>query len=162
RHDAVTGWRTRLAGGSPEVRRFVRAREDQWRWWQGEGQGPRGEGLAGIGRPAAAVAVLSAGTAFEAGAPSRGTSVRLRRWRHNSSHGLPLEPVTELVDLTINGQRVAPRRITAPNDDGELADEYFTAELPTGAGRVEIAAKMRFVETGRLTTVSSVWTEQTR
>ncbi|MPY90821.1 MAG: prenyltransferase [Luteitalea sp.] len=161
RHDAVTGWRTRMAGGSPEVRRFVSERESRWRWWEKEGRGARGEGQGeAIRRPAAALAVLTAESAFEVGAPSHGTAVRVRRWRHNTPHGLPLDPVTELVDLTINGRRLEPRPVTEPNDEGKLADEYFIADMPSGVARAEVVARLRFVETGQEAMVSTTWTAE--
>src|SRR6185437_1944058 len=33
RHDRVTNWGTQLAGGSPQVRKFALARQNEWRWW---------------------------------------------------------------------------------------------------------------------------------
>ena len=37
RHDAVSGFKTWMHGGSPEVIEFVRRHESAWRWWDNPG-----------------------------------------------------------------------------------------------------------------------------
>jgi hypothetical protein len=147
RHDAVTGWKTHLSGGSPEVRAHVMKQAAQWCWWDDAGRQVR--------RPAAALTLLRPGMRFEAGAPSadsRGAlALRLRLWHENSQQGRPLEPHAELVELQVDGQPVKPAL-----RQSEI-DRYFLYEFTNSPGphRAEAAARLR--DSGRIGKVSTSW-----
>jgi len=143
RHDAITGWKTHLAGGSPEVREFVARREMEWRWWNNQGQQSR--------RPPAALTVLRPSSKFEAGAPASGIALRLRLWSENTGAGLPQEPRAELIELRVDGRAVQPQLFQTKDD------RYHLAALDDSPGAHTAAARVRLVDSGRETTVESRW-----
>lgn len=146
RHDAVTGWKTHMAGGSPGAREFVKRRQAQWRWWDEQGKPSR--------RPAAAMTLLRPGMRFEVGVPETGLALRIRLWQQNTGQGLPREPRTELVSLQIDGSPVEPKVIETK------ADRYFLHWLEDKPGAHQAAARVRVLETGEIKPFSIGW--QTR
>jgi hypothetical protein len=132
RHDGVTGWKTHLAGGSPEVREFVMKRAGEWRWWDDDGKPAR--------RPAASLTWLVPGTKFEAGVPETGVAVRVRLWQDNTGQGIPRAPRAELVELRINGGRVSPQLVETRND------RYFLAKA---AATGDAEADVRLLDSGK-------------
>jgi hypothetical protein len=143
RHDAVTGWKTHLAGGSPELRDFVMKRADSWRWWDGEGRQSR--------RPAAAITVLRPGSKFEVGTPEKGIALRVRLWCENSGAGIPQQPRAELIELTVDGQRTTPETYEAKDD------RYHLLALDDRPGAHTARARIRLLGTDRETTVETKW-----
>ena len=143
RHDAVSGWKTHLAGGSDAVRRFVLEREKEWRWWD--------EGGAQARRPAGALTLLRPGAKFEAGAPESGLALRLRLWQENTSRGGPAEPRVELLAFTVDGRKVEPR--LEQSDE----DRYYLAALDDAPGDHAAEARLRIISSGRETSVRTAW-----
>jgi hypothetical protein len=139
RHDAVTGWKTQQAGGSPELREFIGSREREWRWWDDAGRQSR--------RPAAAVTVLRPGAKFEAGAPESGAAVRVRLWGDNNGQAVPGEARAELISLAVDGREVQPKLVEAAKD------RYYLAHVD-GEGRA--VATVRVLATGETRKVESV------
>jgi hypothetical protein len=131
RHDAITHWKTELAGGTPEMRDFV-ARA--WRPAQ---------------RPAASLVLLRPGMKFEAGAPEQGLALRLRLWAENTTQGLPREPRAELVELRVDGRPVSPALVES------RADRYFLLALADTPGEHRAEARVRVLETGAVVTVTA-------
>ena len=143
RHDAVTQWRTHWAGGSDEVRGFVRTREKSWRWWDEKGQVAK--------RPAGSLVVLRPGMRFEAGTPSEGQAVRLRLSAENNGQGLPQADNVELVDLRIDGKRVETEfRKTRE-------DRYHIVQMQSAPGRHTAEAEVRWIAAGRIETIRRSW-----
>lgn len=143
RHDAITGWKTHYAGGSPELRAFVQRREARWRWWDESGAQSR--------RPAAALVLLRPGMRFEAGVPAEGAALRLRLWQENTGQALPREPRAELVRLSIDGHAVEPKLVETRND------RYFLCPAADTPGAHRAEAGIRLLASGRITTVTTTW-----
>src|SRR5205823_2566476 len=85
RHDAVTGFRTFLGGGTPEVRRIILEQEREWRWW--------GDNPDEIMRPVASIVAVGPNDPFEEARPESGVTIRVRCWRNNTNMGAPADPV---------------------------------------------------------------------
>jgi hypothetical protein len=130
RRDAVTRDELQMAGAIPAVRDFLISNQDQWSWW--------GKGGESRERPAASLAVLRPGMAFEAGTPTEGAAVRLRLWADNTGQGVPRAPRTELVSLEIDGRQKAMREVSTAND------RYLIAPAPAGSRGV--SARVRVLE----------------
>jgi hypothetical protein len=143
RHDAITGWKTHLAGGSPPVREFVTKRVGEWRWWNDEGRQSR--------RPAAAITVLRPTSKFETGVPETGVALRVRLWSENNGQALPQNPRAELIELAVDGQRLETRTHEAKDD------RYHIATLQDGPGTHTATARVRLLESGREVTVEKTW-----
>ncbi|MCW5965957.1 MAG: hypothetical protein KIT83_18100 [Bryobacterales bacterium] len=143
RHDAITGWKTHLAGGTPALREFVARREKQWRWWDDSGQPSR--------RPAAALTLLRPGMPFEAGAPKQGAALRLRLWQDNTGQALPREPRAELVELRVDGVRVEPVLHEAKDD------RYLLHAFADAPGSHQAEARVRVIGSGKISPVAISW-----
>ena len=62
RHDAVSGFKTWMHGGAPEVIEFVRRHESDWRWWDNPD----------IQRPLVSIVAVTPTDQFEAARPMKG------------------------------------------------------------------------------------------
>jgi hypothetical protein len=143
RHDAITGWKTNLAGGSPELREFVKERANEWRWWNDAGRQSR--------RPAAAITVLRSTSLFETGVPESGIALRVRPWCDNTGAGIPRQARTELVELTVDGRRVDFRSHQTRDD------RYYLVTLEDQPGVHVAEARVRELASDRETTVETKW-----
>ena len=143
RHDAVSRGETWMHSGSNEVRDFVNARQATWRWWDNTA----------VQRPMGSLVILRPDTAFEEGCPVQGLALRVRCAWTNSPQGVPLVPLAELVELTLDGKRVSPRLVEKPRTRGEgLGDVYHLWELPHPAAGNHVAiATVRELATGNIT-----------
>lgn len=129
RHDSVTGWKTHIAGGTPEIRSFILEHQKEWRWWDDKGQPNR--------RPVAALT------------PS-GNSLRIRLWADNTGQGLPRDPRAELLSLVLDGQTVQP----VSRDSRE--DRYWIVEgLPSGKHTAR--ATVKILSSGDKKSVEKSW-----
>ncbi|MGE5568151.1 MAG: prenyltransferase/squalene oxidase repeat-containing protein [Rhodospirillales bacterium] len=146
RHDAITGWKTHFAGGTPELHRFLEQRSAWRRLWDGAGRGSR--------RPAASLVLLRPGMKFEVAAPETGLALRLRLWQDNTGAGIPRQPRTELVELTLDGKRVEP------DLKESKADRYYLYTFPAEPGRHTAEARVRILESGNVVTISTTWKEE--
>ncbi|MGH9632765.1 MAG: prenyltransferase/squalene oxidase repeat-containing protein, partial [Bryobacteraceae bacterium] len=145
RRDRVTNWKTHLAGGTRDVRDFVSTHKEEWCWW-GDSEKLR--------RPAAVIAVLKPGMAFEAGAPQRGTAIRVRLWSDNSGQGAPQESRANLVTLEIDGRRVQPEFVEAKND------RFHIYRVDPSTGKHVASARVRVLATGDDVSVSEEWEDR--
>ncbi|HWH72572.1 MAG TPA: prenyltransferase/squalene oxidase repeat-containing protein, partial [Candidatus Sulfotelmatobacter sp.] len=68
RHDAVSGFKTWMHGGAPEVLEFVRQHETDWCWWDN----PQ------IQRPLVSLVAVTPADSFESGRPEQGVMLRVR------------------------------------------------------------------------------------
>jgi hypothetical protein len=144
RHDAVTAWRTQLAGGSPALRDYVLRRAREWRWWDDTGRLVR--------RPPAVLSLLRPGDRFEAAAPLRGLALRVRLWAENNGQGLPQQDQAELLALRLDGRAVA---LPAPVRSRE--DRYYLLPLPDDSAPHWAEADVRLLAGGAITTLSRRW-----
>lgn len=114
RHDAVSGGKTWMHGGPPEVLEFVRNRESQWRWW----------GETALELPLASVVAVTPDDPWEKARPERGVTIRVRcRW-DNTAQGLPKTPRVELLDLIVDGQKV-PAMVASPQGKQGAFQDYY-------------------------------------
>lgn len=144
RHDAITNFETRYAGAD-------RVRSAVTEWW--------GANRSKLQRPAAALTVLRPGDRFEQGVPEAGVAIRVRPLRQNSPQSLPLDAVTELVRLEVDGSAVEMRLVETKNANGKVADAYQIAEMPNiAAGRHTAAARLRKITSGETVSISHEFT----
>ena len=140
RHDAVSGMKTWMHGGSREVTDFVRAHEQEWRWWDN----------AQIERPLVSIVAVKPDDAFEAGRPERGVLIRVRCAWENTTQGLPKKPIAELVELKVDGERVAPALVAPRPQRGAVAQADYRHQyhLPDPApGKHTATARVRVIAT---------------
>lgn len=149
RHDSVSGFKTWMHGGPPEVMEFIRSREDQWRWWDSPGgQAPQ------IQRPLVSIVAVTPEDEFEAARPQKGVTIRVRTAWENTTQGLPKKQIAELTKLTIDGAEVSPALVEkkrppkAKPIGAALEDCYHQFHIADPApGKHTAAARVRVLET---------------
>jgi len=121
RHDAVSGSKTWLHAGSPEVTEFVLQKARDWQWWDNPA----------IERPLVSLVALRPQDDFEAGRPERGIAIRVRCAWENTTQGLPKKPLAELTRLLVDGNEVTPT-LVAPRKSkaAALSDHYHVYQMP--------------------------------
>ncbi|WP_435015536.1 prenyltransferase/squalene oxidase repeat-containing protein [Tundrisphaera sp. TA3] len=140
RHDAVSGFKTWMHGGSPEVLEVVRRDEARWKWWDN----PE------IRRPLVSLVAVAPGDAFEAARPDIGFAIRVRCAWENTGPGMPSRPLAELESLAVDGEVVAPALVAKkrPNGTG-LVDHYHVHPIAQPRpGRHTATAVVRDIRTG--------------
>lgn len=140
RHDAVSGFKTWVHGGRPEVIDFVRHRELDWRWWDN----PE------IGRPLVSIVALTPADALETDRPERGVTLRVRCAWENTPQGVPKTPIVKLVSFTLDGINVMPGMAATPKAKiPGVAAHTLAHHLPDLAtGEHTATAIVRVIETG--------------
>lgn len=123
RHDAETHFCTRLLGGAPGVQEFVRSRQSSWQWWND--CDPQK-----LERPLFSAAIIRPDDQFEAACLPNVPVLRLRCQWAATHLAVLLEPVVEIVSLSLDGQQVQLQTIEKRNDRGKLVDHYYAAALP--------------------------------
>ena len=139
RHDAASGQKTWLHGGSREVLDLVRARENSWRWWDNRA----------IARPLVSIVPVFAQDEFETARPQQGVTVRVRCAWENTPQGLLRRPIAELVKLVVDGAEVAPALATVKAPRGALLADHchhYHIAAPA-AGKHAATAFVRVLET---------------
>lgn len=140
KHDSVTANKTRMMGGTDAARKFIAAAQQQWKWWNDKGVNKD--------HPWAAVTVVTPGSLFETEEPGAGIVVRVRCWYKTRQQAI-LAPVTELVQLKINGKEVATGLLKKENQRKQLQDVYHvykSGSLSKGTHTAE--ALVRKISTG--------------
>jgi hypothetical protein len=140
RHDSVSSHQTWIHSGSREVLDFVRAHEQEWRWWDNPD----------IQRPMVSIAAFSPSDVLEVGHPAEGSALRIRCAWECGAHGQLKSPMAELLAVEVDGKPVPTKPVSrkAPKAQG-LADEYHEAQLPgLSAGRHTAKAEVRVLKTG--------------
>jgi len=144
RHDEVSGHKTRMLGGAPGVQDYIKAHENEWRWWNDE--------TSEMAKPLAVVTILKPGDKFEAAAPESGVTVRIRtRWagvRQNIK-----TPEVRLDRLEIDGV-AATCEYKERKSRNATADAYYTYHMPSCAkGNHEAKAYVTEIATGKTETI---------
>lgn len=140
RRDGWTRGRTWMHGGNEVVRRFVRERESDWRWWDN----PR------IARPMVSVVAIAPAEEFEVGRPERGVALRVRCAWENTAQGLPKQPLAEFVRLLVDEREVPAELTERKRPNGQREDHYHRALLPDlRPGRHRATAIVRTVADAR-------------
>ncbi len=140
RHDAVSGGKTWMHGGSTEVVWFVKANERAWRWWDNPG----------IERPLVSIVAVTPQDEFEVARPEKGVAIRVRCAWENTTQGQPKRPLTELVKLLLDGKETTPKLVTkkAAGKGAAFADHYHELPLPAlGSGKHTVEAVVRVLAT---------------
>lgn len=147
RHDAVSGHKTWIHSGSPEVSQFLLRQEREWRWWDNPG----------IQRPLVSVVLVRPEDKFEVARPERGVNLRVRCAWTNTTQGRPRQPLVELVSLTLEGKALAPKLVTlTAAGSGSPLDHYHTVGLPDSlSGEYTVGATVRSVATGKTSVVAT-------
>jgi hypothetical protein len=140
RHDAVSGFKTWMHGGSTEVLAFVRQRERDWRWWDNSE----------IQRPLVSLVAVTPQDEFEVARPERGITLRVRCAWEAAAQGQLKNPIAELVKLTVDSAEVSPQLVTRKGPRGAaLVDHYHQFHLPNPTpGKHRATAIVRVIETG--------------
>ena len=138
RHDAVSGFKTWMHGGSSEVLDFVRQHERNWRWWDN----------AEIQRPLVSIVAVKPQDEFETARPGVGVMLRVRCAWENTTQGLPKNPLTELVKLTVDRNEVTPVLVAKKAARGAAyQDHYHQFHLVNPAsGKHTATAHIRVIE----------------
>jgi hypothetical protein len=130
RHDRVSGGKTWMHGGPPDVLDFVRRREAQWRWWDNPS----------VSSPIVSLVAVRPEDAWEAARPDKGVTIRVRcRW-NCTTQGLPKTPRVELVRLVVDGQEVTPTLAAPRNKAGAYQDYYHSYHVTQPAPGKHMAA----------------------
>lgn len=142
RHDDVSRGKTWMHSGSPEVLELVRAREREWRWWDG---GP-------AQRPLVSLVALRPEDTFDVARPAKGIALRVRCAWKNTAQGMPQTPLAEFVKLVVDGAEVAPSLVERKRPNGAgLADRYHLYALPErAAGPHAATVTVKSLADGRL------------
>jgi hypothetical protein len=120
RHDALSNHQTWMHSGDDRVLRFVRRREEDWRWWDNPS----------IRRPMVSIIAIRPEDRFEVHRPETGLTIRVRCAWENTAQGLLRTPITELVKLTIDDVQVTPVLVSTKAARGNLlADHYHHFHL---------------------------------
>ena len=140
RHDAASDFKTWMHGPSREVLEFVKAREEQWRWWDNEQ----------IARPLLSIVPVKPDDEFEAARPDTGLTLRVRCAHENTSQGLPKTPLVELQTFLVDGAPIQPELAENKNERGALTDTYYHLHFTEIArGKHTATAIARHLKTGQ-------------
>ena len=145
RRDQWTAGKTWMHSGSREVLEFVRAREDEWRWWDSTE----------IHRPLVSLVAVRPSDEFEVARPEQGITLRIRCAWENTPQGLLKQPLAEFVGLVVDGEAAAPALVARKRPNGLLDDHYHHWHWPAPApgkhtAKVivrEVATKMEIAQT---------------
>jgi hypothetical protein len=139
RHDAPSGFKTWMHGGSPPVIETVCRKARDWQWWDNPA----------IQRPLVSLVALTPQDEFEAGRPPQGIAIRVRCAWENTTQGLPKKPLAELVKLRVDGKDVAPTLVAPRRTNSTvLRDHFHVYQLPTPTpGKHTAEAVVRVIET---------------
>lgn len=141
RHDELSDYQTRMLGGTAEARSFIQSRQKEWQWWRDQ--------QTESGLPWGVLTVVESKSKFEVGRPSHGAVVRIRtRWQ--GLRNRLKEPLTELIELQIDGRRVDPNQIRREQTEG--VDSFQWYPLPA-AGAQKLSATFRHLKTGGTRTI---------
>jgi hypothetical protein len=140
RHDASSGFKTWMHGGSREVIDFVRRHAHDWQWWDN----PL------IQRPLVSLVAVRPKDEFEAARPEQGVTLRVRCAWENTAQGLPRKPITELLRLIVDGQEVGTALVARKSPTGvAFQDHYYQHHLADpGPGRHVARAVVRHLDSG--------------
>ncbi|WP_346239285.1 prenyltransferase/squalene oxidase repeat-containing protein [Niabella insulamsoli] len=140
KHDSVTHYKTRMMGAGLEVRDFISRNKKGWRWWADDGSVED--------QPWGIITAVFAGDRFETAAPSTGVAIRVRRWYKTRQQFL-LQPVTQLVSLSIDGKLVEAPSFEFKNQKGQLQDAYYLYTMQgVSPGKHEVEAVFQKLENG--------------
>ena len=147
RHDSVSGFRTRMLGGTAAARKFISEREKDWKWWDEKNN---------LKRPLAAITVVGSSDLFEAGKPDEFYNVRIRtRW--NSVRQALRSPAVVLEELRVDGKVVETRLVnvgrTRPSDS-----YYLYSWRNPSKGTHTIVARLRNLKDNKALEYSTTYT----
>ncbi len=135
RHDSISNNQTRMLGGSEEMRQFITAKQNSWKWWKNETHETN--------HPWAAISVLFPSDTFEVARPDKGVNIRIRCWWAGARQVLA-KPLIELQELKVNGKVVKPELITKKAKNGDLSDSYYLYKLQEpAAGNHTVETRLR-------------------
>lgn len=135
RRDQWTSGKTWMHAGSPELLKFFRARERDWRWWNN----PQ------IQRPLVSIVAVRPGDTLEAARPEQGVALRIRCAWENTPQGLLKRPIAEFVKLLVDGQERPVTLLKKQRPNGLLDEHYHhvqLAELPPGNHNATVIARV--------------------
>jgi hypothetical protein len=143
RHDQWSGFKTWMHSGSREVLDFVRARENEWRWWDNDN----------IQRPLVSIVAVKPSDSFEVARPEIGVTVRVRCAWTNTPQGLLREPIAELLKLSVDGKEVSPALVSKKRPNGLFDEHYHHVRFEELApGEHTVRAAVREIATKREST----------
>lgn len=141
RHDANSGMRTWMHGGAPGVQEFVKEREAEWKWWEGER----------VVRPTVAMVVIRPEDRFEPGRPEKGVAVRIRCQWEATTQGVPKKQLVELAEVSVDGRKMMPAMVQKKNAQGGMTDHYYLLGMPEVAeGKHVVEATVRGIGSGKM------------
>ena len=139
RHDTRTDDQLIMHAASEQVEKYVLERREQWRWW----------GTEKNSRPLVSLQAIGPDELYETGCPQSGMAVRIRCAWTNSTQGRPLEPLSKLLSLSVDGRVVVPSEIRDKSQKGNLEDIYELYEMPDAVrGQHRVEACVQNLSTG--------------
>lgn len=116
RHDSISGFKTRMMGGTTQARQFISSQENSWKWWK--------KGSHDRNHPWAAITVVKPSDSLETSRPQKGINIRIRTWWAGTRQMLK-EPIVELEALKVDNILVKPKYIKKEGKQGETVDAYY-------------------------------------
>ncbi len=126
RKDALTRNETRMIGGAPGVKEFVRR-----------------SGWDDFRRPLVSIVALRPGDPFEVGVPEKGVAFRVRVAHSNNPQGRILEPLAEIESFRVDGREAILKPWEVRTAAGVI-DRYEVFEIPDpapGTHRAEVTVR---------------------
>jgi hypothetical protein len=125
RRDVWTKGKTWMHTGSDEVLDLMRSREAEWRWWDNPNRF----------RPMVSIVPVTPGEEFEAGRPESGVNIRVRCAWENTPQGLLKAPISELVNLSVDGREVKPTLVEKKRPNGMFDEHAHHFAMPADAAK---------------------------
>lgn len=148
RHDKLTGYETRILGGTAGVQDYILSRKEEWKWWDDETRE--------MNHPWASVAVLQADDKFEEERPDFGVNIRIRCWWEGPRQFIQ-QPVVELIRLEVNNRSVQTKYIESENQSGNLTDVYHLyswSEIQPGEHMIKATVRNKNTNTEQVISYS--------
>lgn len=143
RHDSISGYKTRMLGGTKDARAFIQTRQKEWQWWNDETRE--------MNHPWAAITVVEPSDTLEAARPETGVNIRIRCWWNGVRQNIK-EPLVSLEKLSIDDVLIPPGSIKFV--ERQNVDNYYLYSLPNPKkGEYNIKATLRNMRTNELRTL---------
>jgi len=150
RHDSLTIFKTRMLGGTEAARKFITAKEADWKWWSAPNK---------LNRPQVAVTVIDQDDIFEAGKPENGVNIRVRcRW--NSVRQTLKSAAVTLQELKVDGKVVVADEIIKKGYRNLPVDAYYLYKWGKPAkGKHLIEATIKNIDTNEIQRYTQIFFE---
>jgi len=152
RHDSVSGYKTRMLGGTNAAREFIVSKQNTWQWWE--------EGSRKMDYMWGTITVVGPDDPFEVAKPEKGVNIRVRCWWASVRQALKT-PLVSLEQLVVDNQVIDPELIKQGGRRG--SDGYYLYSIPDPAPESHvIKAKLKNLKTNQVRTIEKQFTYPAR